>query len=275
MSKNHIMSRVPALLGAIILLHSVARADGTETALIATGTFTAAVAILLFFVIFVLEGNIDAIVTFLRTSWAYVMAKPGEKVAVLDEEFDGIVELDNRIPPWFNYLFGATVVFAAFYLLDYHVLGGSPLSGQEYQQEVASADVARRVLLASQGDINEDALTPLKDYVSLKSGRDKFNRNCVSCHGALGQGIVGPNLTDAYWIHGGGIKNVYATIKNGVPAKGMISWKLVFMPKEIQEIASYVLTLQGSNPPGGKAPEGTVWVEPKPAPADSTATQKM
>lgn len=263
------------LPAAMILMQSVALADGTETALIATGTFTAVVAILIFFVVFVLEGNIDSLVGFFRNAWAYILARPGEAVAQLEEEFDGIVELDNRIPPWFNYLFGATVVFAAFYFVDYHVLGGSPLSEQEFQQEVATAEVTRRVLLATQGDVNEDALAPATDEAALKSGREKYNKNCVSCHGAAGQGIVGPNLTDGFWIHGGGIRNVYMTVKNGVPAKGMISWKLVFMPKEIQEIASYVLTMQGTNPPGGKAAEGSLWAEPKPAPADSGSTKNM
>jgi cytochrome c oxidase cbb3-type subunit III len=90
----------------------------------------------------------------------------------------------------------------------------------------------------------------------------------VSCHGPQGGGVVGPNLTDDYWIHGGSVRNVYGTIKQGVPAKGMISWQLVFTPKQIQEIASYVLSLRGSNPTGGKKPEGTLFTE-----ADTTGTQ--
>lgn len=258
------------VMGAILtLLPSIALADGGETALIATGTFTAFVAILIFFVVFILNGNIDPFVAFVSRVWAYVAAKPQKGVRLMDEEFDGIAELDNNVPPWFNYLFGASIVFAVIYFVDYHVVGASPLSAEEYRQEMVAADVARRERIAAEGSINEEALVALTDEVSVKTGMEKFQKNCVSCHGAMGQGIVGPNLTDQYWINGGGIKNIFATIKNGVPAKGMISWKLVFTPKEIQQIASYVLTLQGTNPPGAKKSEGTLWVEPKAATIDS------
>jgi cytochrome c oxidase cbb3-type subunit 3 len=88
--------------------------------------------------------------------------------------------------------------------------------------------------------------------------------NCAACHGQKGEGVVGPNLTDAYWIHGGGIKNVFKTIKYGVPAKGMIAWETQLSPSQIQKVASYVLTLQGTNPPNGKAPEGEIWKDNSP-----------
>ncbi|MBI5475453.1 MAG: c-type cytochrome [Ignavibacteriales bacterium] len=242
---------------------------GTETALIMTGILTAFFVIIIFFVIFVLEGNIEPIVKFFNAAWAYVVPQSAEKAIQMDEDFDGITELDNRIPPWFNYLFGATVIFAIIYLINYHVLKTSPLPQAEFSEELASADLMRRVRIASEGEINEDKLAALKDDASIKEGMEKFKKNCVSCHGNEGSGIVGPNLTDQYWIHGGGVKNIFATIKNGVPAKGMISWKLVFTPKEIQQIASYILTLQGTNPPGGKPQEGNLWVEPKIEASDS------
>ncbi|MBI2429062.1 MAG: c-type cytochrome [Ignavibacteriales bacterium] len=112
------------------------------------------------------------------------------------------------------------------------------------------------------------------DDASLKLGAENFQKFCISCHGPQGGGIVGPNLTDKYWIHGGGVKNVYATIKAGVPAKGMISWQLVFSQKQIQQLASYVLSLQGTSSPGGKAPEGQLYVEPVIAAKDSTRGTK-
>jgi cytochrome c oxidase cbb3-type subunit 3 len=143
-------------------------------------------------------------------------------------------------------------------MMDYHVLGTSALMVDEYRAEVAAADLQRRILLASEGTIDENALTALTDPEALKLGAEQFQKYCISCHGAQGQGIVGPNLTDQYWLHGGTIQSVYQTVKTGVPAKGMIGWQLVFTPKQIQHIASYVLSLQGTNPPNGKKPEGVL-----------------
>jgi cytochrome c oxidase cbb3-type subunit 3 len=265
-----------SLLFLLLALQSGAYATGadagTETALIITGTLTGLFVVLIFFVIFVMHGEIDAVVEVLKRSWAYVAAKPVEEVKTFDEDFDGISELDNRIPPWFNYLFAATVVFAVFYWLNYHVWGTSPLPQAEYSQELASADILRRVRIASEGTINEDQLTVLTDPAILKEAAERFQKNCSSCHGPQGGGLVGPNLADAYWIHGGGIKNIYATIKNGVPAKGMISWKLVFTPKEMQQLASYIISLKGTRPSNPKKPEGDLYVEPPAAPADTTIT---
>jgi len=243
--------------------------SGTETALVATGALTAVFVLIVFIAVFVLNGDVEPVVDLLRKFYAYVVPPESEQAPEMSDDFDGIRELDNRIPPWFNYLFGGTIVFAFVYLLNYHVFQSSPLPAQEYQAEVAQADLLRRLRVASEGEINEAALVKLVDAGSLAAGHEKFTKYCVTCHGPNGEGKVGPNLTDQYWLHGGGVKNVYATIKNGVPAKGMISWKLVFTPKEIQQIASYVLSLQGTNPPGGKPPEGTMYVEPATAPPDS------
>jgi cytochrome c oxidase cbb3-type subunit III len=237
---------------------------GTEAALIFTGIITAFFIILTFFIIFVMGGEVDPIVRLLKSLYTSIAPKGGPTVVPDDEDYDGIKELDNRIPPWFNYLFGATVVFGIVYFLNYHVWQSSPLPLAEYTEEVNAADLSRRVRMVAEGTINEDELAPLTDETSLKAGQERFLKNCITCHGSHAEGIVGPNLTDQYWIHGGGIKNVFSTIKNGVPEKGMISWKLVFTPKEIQQLASYVLSLQGSNPPNGKKPEGTLYVEPKP-----------
>jgi cytochrome c oxidase cbb3-type subunit 3 len=244
---------------------------GTETALIATGALTAFVVLLAFFIVIVLGGDVEPLMRFFRRVYGAVAPASAGEAIPLDENHDGITELDNRVPPWFNYLFGGTIVFAALYMLDYHVWESSPLPKAEYAQELAAADISRRVRIAAEGSINEDALEPLKDEVSIGVGREQFTRNCVTCHGANGGGIVGPNLTDQYWINGGGIKDIYSTIKNGVPQKGMISWKLVFTPKEIQQIASFVLTLQGTNPANGKKPEGALYQEPSPQKDDVKA----
>ncbi|MFH0991864.1 MAG: cbb3-type cytochrome c oxidase N-terminal domain-containing protein [bacterium] len=268
--------RVFALASALIVISSSAMADsgtidkGGELALIITGALTAFFIVLIFFVIFVLNGNIDPLTAILRAVWEHIVPQDADKAIAMDEDFDGITELDNQIPPWFNYLFAGSVVFALMYMLDYHVWGTSPLPGTEFSQEVAAADLLRRVRIASEGTIDENQLTALKDSESIKSGSEKFMKNCVSCHGNKGEGIVGPNLTDQFWIHGGGVKEIYATIKNGIPAKGMISWKLVFTPKEIQLLSSFILSLQGTNPPNAKKAEGVLYVAPKMAVKDST-----
>ncbi|HTY38437.1 MAG TPA: cbb3-type cytochrome c oxidase N-terminal domain-containing protein [Bacteroidota bacterium] len=278
---HHLKNSLVRLSGAgisLLLTSATANAQTAETAtnpaLMFTGLLTLLFILLVLFVIFVLDGDVEPITRLLKTAYNSIAPKQTGEVQPLEENHDGITELDNLIPPWFNYLFGGTIVFAVFYMLNYHVWQSSPLPQAEYAEELAAADLSRRVRMASEGTINEDALVALVDDASIKAGQEKFLRNCITCHGTHAEGIVGPNLTDQYWIHGGGIKNVYTTIKNGVPEKGMISWKLVFTPKEIQQIASYVLSLQGSNPPNAKKPEGNLYVEPKPQPKDSTNAAK-
>ncbi|MDD8018941.1 MAG: cbb3-type cytochrome c oxidase N-terminal domain-containing protein [Bacteroidota bacterium] len=244
---------------------------GTEIGMIMTVSFLVFVVATLMYIIGVMNTNIDPLINLAVRVKNYVIPQPTEVAHDMGHDFDGIHELDNRIPPWFNYLFGITVLFAVVYLLDYHVFSLSKLSADEYVAEMAAADVQKKILLASGGTIDENTLVALKDEISLNAGKDIFSKYCVSCHGPQGGGIVGPNLTDQYWINGGGIKNVYRTIKKGVPAKGMITWELVFSQKQIQQIASYVLSLQGSNPPGGKSPQGELYVEPVvPMAKDST-----
>jgi len=265
------------VIGVLVLLalgtmqaQTQAAQEGTSSALLFTGFLTLFLVLLVLFVIFVLDGDVEPLTRALKAAYSSIAPKSSGPAMPLDESHDGITELDNLIPPWFNYLFGGSIIFAVVYLLNYHVFQSSPLPQTEYAEEVAAADLSRRVRMASEGTLNEDDLAVLADEASIKAGQEKFLRNCITCHGTKAEGIVGPNLTDPYWIHGGGIKNVYTTIKNGVPEKGMISWKLVFSPKEIQQIASFVLSLQGSNPPNAKKAEGNLYTEPKPQPKDST-----
>lgn len=189
-----------------------------------------------------------------------------ENDIMLDHEYDGIKELDNKIPPWFSYLFYITIIFAVYYMLDYHVFGTSKLQHDEYieQMENAERDIAlylQKIKLeeASKGIIPEIKL--LTDENSINHGKEIFLKNCASCHGNEGGGIVGPNLTDDYWIHGGGIENIYNVIKKGVPAKGMISWELVLNHSEILQTASFVHSLHGTNPLTAKGPEGDLYIE--------------
>ncbi len=152
-------------------------------------------------------------------------------------------------------------------MIQYHMIGKPNSSNDEYIQEMTIAQQVKDELIRTGALINENNVAVLKDAADIDKGKEIFTVNCVSCHNADGGGGVGPNLTDQYWIHGGGIKNVFTVIKNGVPAKGMISWQTQLNPKQMNQVASYVLTLQGTKPAVPKAPEGTVWV-------DSTATNK-
>lgn len=238
---------------------------GTESALLITGILTIVLVAIALLALMLPEADLTRIGETVARSRRYFISGTTETVDTFDHDFDGITELDNRIPPWFSTLFLATIVFAGGYMIDYHVVHSSPLSAEEYRQEMAEADLQRRIATAGQGSIDEAQLVPLTDATSLEHGSQEFAKYCVSCHGINAQGLVGPNLTDGYWIHGGSIRDIYTTIKQGVPAKGMISWQLVFSPKEIQEIASYLLSLQGTNPPGAKKPEGVLVVSQEPA----------
>jgi cytochrome c oxidase cbb3-type subunit 3 len=276
MKKTTLLNRLLLLgVGSVTPAYSQTGDPSTDIALIFTVSFMVFVIATLMYIIGVMNTNVDPIANLYFRIKNYVIPPPTETAADVGHIYDDIRELDNRIPPWFNYLFGATVIFAFVYLIDYHVMGISKLSADEYMEEVTAANLQKKIMLASGGTINENALVALKDEPSLKEGAEIFQKFCISCHGPQGGGLVGPNLTDDFWIHGGGITNVYTTIKKGVPAKGMISWELVFSQKQIQNIGSYVLSLKGTNPPGGKAPEGTQYVEPAAAAADSSQQKKM
>lgn len=205
------------------------------------------------------------------------MAMEGE--LLLDHDYDGIKELDNDLPPWWKYLFVASVIWGFAYFIHYEVLNGDNQE-MELQQEIAEAKIALEEYKKTAPDLmDEDKVTLLTDAADLAKGKTIFETNCVACHKADGGGQIGPNLTDDHWILGGGIKNVYHTLVNGGRAgKGMVAWKTMLKPTEIQQVASYVLSLQGTNPPDAKPAEGEVWKE-EGAPAatpevvkDTTAT---
>jgi len=182
---------------------------------------------------------------------------------MFEHSYDGIRELNSKIPPWFSWLFILTILFAGYYMIDYHIIGSGQVQYEEYVQEVKMASLEREALIKSGAFINEETVTLLTDAAGLESGKNVFQTNCIACHAADGGGLVGPNLTDDYWIHGGGIKNVFKVIKYGVVEKGMISWQTQLNPNQMQEVASYILSLHGTTPAAPKAPEGEIWVEEK------------
>lgn len=207
---------------------------------------------------------------------ALTKSEPIENEAnlLLDHDYDGIKELDNNLPPWWIYLFYICIGFAAVYLIRFELMGGDNQE-MELQKEMAQAQIEVEEYLKNAPDLmDEKTVTLLTDAGALDKGKAIFTENCVACHRADGGGQIGPNLTDPNWILGGGIKNVFHTITNGGrDGKGMVAWKETLKPKEIQLVASYVLSLQGSNPKDPKAPDGDVWVDDtKPAAATTTAT---
>jgi len=162
---------------------------------------------------------------------------------------DGITELDNGMPPWLAYFFYATIIFGAVYLMHYRVLQTGASAAEEYEAEMAEA-----ALLYKDGvKVKIELLT---DASVIEAGKAIYTKNCKNCHGDLGQGLIGPNLTDEYWLHGGDIESVFNTILNGVPAKGMISWKGKLSDQQMLEVANFVKSLKGTNPPNPKAPQG-------------------
>jgi len=262
----------------VLLAESGSPEHGTSGALVFTSLLTLVLVATIFFLLVLPEEERKRLGLALSRARTFLLPRGTDRVMEHEHEYDGIRELDNRIPPWFTTLFVGTVIFGVAYMVDYHVLGSSPLMVEEYKEEMAAADLQRRFMLATEGSIDESALTALTDEESLQRGADEYAKFCVSCHGQSAGGLVGPNLTDDYWIHGGGIRNVYTIVKHGVPEKGMISWELVFTPKQIQEIASYVLSLRGTNPLNAKKPEGELYAgeetaapEAAESPADSSA----
>lgn len=195
-----------------------------------------------------------------------------EKDIMMDHEFDGIRELDNTIPPWFNILFYGTIVIAVLYMLNYHVFKMSGLSAEEYNDEMKVAAMQREELIRTGAFINENTVKLMTDDATIYEGKTIFNTNCSACHGTTGAGLIGPNLTDDYWIHGGGVVNIFKTVKYGVPVKGMISWQNQLNPKQMQAVANYILTLKGTNPPNAKQPEGTIYIDSAAVKTDSVKT---
>lgn len=167
--------------------------------------------------------------------------------------YDGIEEHDNRLPNWWLFILWTTIVFAAGYWFWYHVAEVSPGQLGEYKAE--ADEVAKR----AQGHkpaSDETLLALVQDPTAVANGKAVFQTNCASCHGAQGQGLIGPNLTDPYWLHGGRPVAIHKVVAEGVVAKGMPAWERTLGAERVKAVTAYVLTLKGTNAPGGKAPQG-------------------
>ena len=193
-----------------------------------------------------------------------------ENDIMLDHDYDGIKELDNALPPWWLYGFYLTIAMSVVYMGYYH-LGSGPSSIDEFQADMAQVEAAKAETLKQAGNnIDENSVVLLSDASALAEGKKLYDANCVACHAADGGGLVGPNLTDAYWIHGGSVKDVFSIIKYGVLEKGMISWQEQLNPSEMQAVSSYILNFQGTTPAVPKEAQGVLFsAETTPAVGDS------
>lgn len=174
-----------------------------------------------------------------------------------DHAYDGIKELDNRLPPWWLWGFYLSMAFSVIYIFNYHILGYTPLQAEEYENEMTLAQAEVEAYLISKAlNVDESTVEYIPSDERLGAGKKIFDAACVVCHSADGGGGVGPNLTDDYFLHGGEIGEIFKTIKYGVPAKGMRAWNTDYSPVEIQNVATYIKSLQGTTPLNPKDPQG-------------------
>lgn len=269
----------------LLLAGSVNAQDGAAQAAVSTTiggmsktlfyTF-ASVLFLELFVIIALLVNIKFLVKNEKSKYAgSVVSLPGRKTLSwwdrfnkfksieqeadidLGHDYDGIRELDNRLPPWWLYGFYITIVFAAIYLYRFHVSHTGPSSKEEYETAVAQADIKIKEYLKAKGDaVDENTVTLLSSAEDIAAGKQMFITTCAACHKANGAGDVGPNLTDDYWLHGNDVKSIFKTIRYGINA--MPQWQNTYSNKQIAQLTAFVKFLYGSNPAGGKAPQGSL-----------------
>lgn len=184
-----------------------------------------------------------------------------EESILLSHNYDGIQELDNHLPTWWTGMFVACVIFAVLYMGVYHVWDKAPLMIDEYQNEMTAAQKQIAEYESKNAEkIDENSAKLMLDNINLLAkGEEIFKGKCGACHGQYGEGTVGPNLTDGYWLHGdGSIGEIFKVIKNGVPEKGMIAWKSSLKGGEIEAVSNYILSIANTKPANAKEPQGTL-----------------
>jgi len=190
------------------------------------------------------------------------MSNDPQEPLLLDHNYDGIQELDNKLPRWWVWLFYITIIFSAAYMFFYHIYHAGDKQFAEDGQQLAEykyeMKAGEQIKNGAMGKFESAIATlqPSADAGVLENGKQTYGKFCAPCHRVDGGGLVGPNLTDNYWIHGSSYVDTVKVIWDGVPAKGMITWKTVLKPDEIQSVASYIYTLRGAkllSP--GKLPE--------------------
>ena len=176
---------------------------------------------------------------------------------VMDHEYDGIVELDNALPPWWLYMFYGTIIFSIIYVIMFFGMGKF---NQQDELKAEYAEAAEKIEAYQKehgAAVDENTVVLVTDADKLADGKAIYEKNCVACHAVNGGGGVGPNFTDDYWIHGNSINEVFKVVKYGVPEKGMIPWEAQLNPEQMQNVSSYILSeFKGKNVEGGKEPQG-------------------
>jgi len=213
-----------------------------------------------------LRGDVEVVPALVETeSWISVAwrkinglrKQEHEADLMMDHDYDGIKELDNVLPPWWKYGFYLCIVWSAVYLVHYHVTKTGTLQIAEYEADVKKANEEVAAYLTSRAlNVDENSVQLLMDEGRLKNGKSIFDKYCVQCHSANGEGGVGPCFNDNYWIHGGTINDIFKTIKYGVPQKGMVPWEAQLTAIEIQNVATYIVSLEGKAT-CTKEPQGT------------------
>ncbi len=200
------------------------------------------------------------------------VAIESEAAIMTDHNYDGIHELDNSLPPWWVYGFYLTIVFSVFYMGYYHLSGNGSVMENEYRAQMKEAEMQlAEYKLKSASLVDEGNVAVLTDAAALGAGKSIFTQYCAVCHGQAGEGLVGPNFTDKFWIHGGDVKDLFKTVKYGVQGKGMKAWQQELSPPMMAQVVSYVLSLQGTNPPNAKPAEGNLYEPAATNPADTTS----
>jgi cytochrome c oxidase cbb3-type subunit III len=199
-----------------------------------------------------------------------------EKDIMLDHSYDGIVELDNFMPPWLKYMFYGTILFAVVYVFNYSVLGLGKTQIQEYEEELRIAAVrAEERMAMAEAEIDENTVQFDASGPSINAGQSIYDANCAACHAKDGGGGVGPNLTDDYWIHGGSISDIFRVVKYGVIEKGMVPWEDQLSPLEMQHVSSYVMTLVGTTPANPKEAQGELYEPAIEEPLDAITEDEL
>ncbi|MCF2504771.1 c-type cytochrome [Dyadobacter sp. CY107] len=210
------------------------------------------------------EAHTDPVVSWWK-KFAGMSVMPSQEHHLIIEghDYDGIQELDNRMPPWLQSLFVGTIIIGIGYGA-YYFSGIGDYQLAELEKEVAQAEIDKKAYMAKVGaSMDENTVTLVSEEASIGQGKAIFQEKCTACHGPDGGGSVGPNLTDGYWLHGAGIKNLFKVIKYGVPEKGMISWEKQLSPTDIQKVASYVYSLKDTKPANPKEPQGELLSDDK------------
>ncbi len=183
-----------------------------------------------------------------------------ENDIMLDHEYDGIKELDNHLPPWWKYMFYLTIIWGVGYFSYHYVFNVGKDQYEKYEMSMIKAEEQKKAYLATlANNVDESNVVQVTNPTNLAAGKKIYLANCVACHGDFGEGKIGPNLTDDYWLHGNSVVDIFKIVKYGVPNK-MVAWQEQLLPGQLSDVTSYVMSLKGSNPPNAKEPQGELVV---------------